>query len=260
MKIKQLLLSFITLSVFVVSCSKEDITGVDFEKTKIEQSQELNSTSSTNPNLRVTTSSTPNLKAYVFIEKQAKTTLIVNYLKNSVPRNPQSTSVPFYSCWTMVSIKNTNYRDLNNYLNMPFWTNGVLPQVIQADIPQVSGGVDEHGNPKMAYNFTTVKISKNTVNDNAWVLVLIPVSAMNNDTKRQTRIGYYAKNGTRIVSSANNSQTVLNTNTQLSSYLINYTGNVIPQGQYRVYSTYPNSSMRINFNMTNDVYLRGFSN
>lgn len=250
MKIKQLFLSLITLSVFFVSCTKEDLI-VDLE-------------SSTSPFEKATMSTTgeasvSNFKAYIFIEKQAKTTQIVNYLK-TIPRHPQSTNVPFYSCWTMVSIQNSNYRDLNNYLSMPFWSNGILPQVLTADIPQTSGGVDQHGNPKVAHNFETVKISKNTVNDNAWVLVLIPTSAMSNDTKRQNKIGYYAKNGTRIVSSANNSQTILNTNTLLSSFVINYTGNIIPQGQYRVYSTYTSSHMRIGFNSTNDVYLRGAGN
>lgn len=250
MKIKQLLLGFLTLSVFFVSCTKEDLI-VDLESSTVPYSQAVMSTE------RIGVE--PNLKAYIFIEKQSKTTSIVNYLKNQT-RNPQSTGVPFYSCWTMVSIQNSNYRDLNNYLNMPFWSNGILPQVLTADIPQSSGGVDQHGNPKVAYNFETVKISKNTVNDNAWVLVLIPTSAMSNDTKRQNKIGYYAKNGTRIVSSANNSQTILNTNTLLSSFVINYTGNIIPQGQYRVYSTYTSSHMRIGFNSTNDVYLRGAGN
>jgi hypothetical protein len=160
----------------------------------------------------------------------------------------------------MVSIQTRTVNDLQNYLNMPLWTNGVLPQVIQTEVPQVSGGTDSYGNPITAYNFTTIKIPKNTINENAWVLVLIPVSAMNNDTKRQNRIAYYARNATRIVSSANNTQTAINTNTQLSSYLINYTGSIIPQGLYRVYSTYNNPGMRIGFTSTADFYLRGLSN
>jgi hypothetical protein len=257
MKIKQLLLSFVTLSVFLISCSKEEINGVNIQpKESIEQTTVQSTTISTQ-NARI--SSETNLKAYVFIERQSRTTTIVNYLK-TIPRNPQSTGIPFYSCFTMVSLQTNNHRDLINYLNMPFWTNGVLPQVIQTDVPQVSGGVDSYGNPKTAYNFTTVKIPKGTVNELSWVLVLVPVSAMNNDTRRQNSIGYYASNGVRITSSANNTQTVINTNKSLSSHLINYTGNIIPQGLYRVYSTYNNMGMRIGFNSSNDVYLRGFSN
>lgn len=257
MKIKQLLLSLVTLSVFLVSCSKEEIGGVDIQPKQSTEQVQLSTNASTTQNARVGTES--NLKAYIFIEKQSKLTNVVNYLK-TVPRNPQSTGPIFYSCWTMVGIQNTNFRDLNNYLSMPLWTNGVQPQVIQADIPQVSGGVDSYGNSKTAYNFTTVKIPKNTINDNAWVLVVIPVSAMNNDTRRLTKVSYYAMNGTRIVSSNTNTQTTINLNPQLSSYLINYTGTVIPQGLYRVYSTYSTVGMRFGFNSTNDVYLRGLSN
>ena len=80
---------------------------------------------------------------------------------------------------------------------------------------------------------------------------------MNNDTKRQRQIGFYTKNGNIMTSSGNNTHTIINTNTQLSSYVINYTGNIIPQGQYRVYSTYSDPAMRIKFNSLNDVYLGG---
>ena len=68
---------------------------------------------------------------------------------------------------------------------MPYWNNGVLPAIIESDIPQTSGGVDDYGNAVVADNFKTVKISKNTVNSLAWVNILIPVNAMNGDTKRQ---------------------------------------------------------------------------
>lgn len=257
MKIKQLFVSFLALSLVLVSCSKDEINGVNIlPKESVEQIT-VQSTTTSNPTARISGQS--NTKAYIFIERQSRTTTIVNYLK-TVPRNPQSTGIPFYSCFTMVSLQPNNHRDLINYLNMPFWNNGVLPQVIETEVPQVSGGVDSYGNPKTAYNFTTVKIPRGTVNELSWVLVLIPVSSMDNDTKRQNRIGYYASNGTRITSSANNTQTVINTNKSLSSHLINYTGNVIPQGLYRVYSTYNNMGMRIGFNSSNDVYLRGFSN
>jgi hypothetical protein len=259
MKIKHLLLSFLTLSVFLVSCSKEDITGVDFESSKIEQSQTVNTTSTTNPNLRVNSSTESNLMAYVFVERQSRTSQIVNYLKNQ-PRNPQSTGTMFYGYFAGISVFPNNYRDLNNYYNMVLWNNGTLNSVITTEVPQSGGGVDSHGNPKLAYNFTTVKIPKGTLNEFAWITVLIPTSAMNNDTKKQNKIAYYAKNGNVITSSGNNNQTVINTNTTLSSYVIYSNGTVIPQGNYRVYTTYSGTGMRVRFNTTNDVYLRGFSN
>ena len=74
-------------------------------------------------------------------------------------------------------------------------------KVFETDVPQVSGNLDTHNNPKLAYNVTTVKIPKGTFNDYGWVTVLIPTSAMNNDTKRQRQIGFYTKNGNIMTSS-----------------------------------------------------------
>jgi hypothetical protein len=210
-------------------------------------------------------------KAYVFIEPQLKTKLIVDYLK-TIPRRIQVVGntpflgrTPFYAFFTGVGLFNTNYTDLLNYIDMPYWYDGTLPSVIQSEIPQTTAvGVDNFGNPLKQYNFKTVKINKGTlgpVRQFGWVMVLIPVTAMANDTKKQVSIAYCEKNGTKIVSSANNTQTVINTNTMLHSYLLNYTGSRIPVGQYRVYSSYGSgSSMRIGFNSVNDVYFRGNSN
>lgn len=258
MKIKQLLFGLLTLSLVLTSCSKEEIVGLEIspkESTEFNQVQE-NSTSNITAR---TTGTESNLNAYVFIERQARTSQIVNYLK-SQPRNPQSTGTMFYGYFAGISVFSRNYRDLNNYYNMVLWNNGTLNSVITTEVPQSGGGVDSHGNPKLAYNFTTVKIPKGTLNEFAWITVLIPTSAMNNDTKKQNKIAYYAKNGNVITSSGNNNQTVINTNTTLSSYVVYSNGTVIPQGNYRVYTTYGGTGMRIRFNTTNDVYLRGFSN
>lgn len=235
----------------MASCTKDNITKNAAETPKILENQASQSLISTNAE--------SNLKAYIFIETQAKLTTVVNYLK-TIPRDPRSSGTPFYACWTMVTPRSTNFWDLNNYLSMPLWTNGVLPRVITTNVPQVSGGRDAHGNPIIAYNFETIKIPKNTINDWGWVLVAIPVSAMNNDSKKQNKIASYGMNGTKMVSSGNNTQTVINTNSLLSSYLIDYTGNVIPKGRYRIYSTYPDSWMRIKFDSTTDRYLRGAGN
>ncbi len=251
MKLKSIIFAPVIAILLLASCSKDKIITREIETPKIAETQ------AAQPTIRTNTE--PNLKAYIFIETQSKLRLVVDYLK-TIPRDPQSTGIPFYACWTGIGIRNTNFRDLNNYLSMPLWTNGVLPKVISSNIPQVSGGKDAQGNPKIAYNFETVKIPKNTVNDNAWVLVAIPVSAMNNDTRRQHKIASYGMIGTRMVSSGNNTQTVLNTNTQLSSYLINYTGSVIPKGLYRIYSTYSDTWMRIKFDSTSDRFLRGSGN
>jgi hypothetical protein len=251
MKIKKLILSVVTLSVFLISCSKEEINGVNIQpKELIEQSvsqSTVESTTTSTQNAR--TSSETNFKAYVFIETRINNTprKVVEYLQ-STPRNPLSTGTRFLSFFVS-PITSSNFRDLNNYYSIPFWNTDSHLKVIVADVPQVSGGVDSYNNPKLAYNFTTVKIPKGTFNDFGWVTILIPISAMNNDTRRQTQI--------RVASSGNNTYMVRNTNTTLSSYVINYTGNVIPQGQYRVYSTYSDPAMRIKFNSLNDVYLGG---
>jgi hypothetical protein len=262
MKIKKLILSVVTLSVFLISCSKEEINGVNIQpKESIEQpisQSTVESTTTSTQNAR--TSTETNFKAYVFIESRINNSprKVVEYLQ-STPRNPLSTGTRFLSFFVN-GITSSNFRDLNDYYSIPFWNKDSHLKVIVADVPQVSGGMDLHNNPKLAYNFTTVKIPKGTFNGNGWVTVLIPISAMNNDTRRQRQIGYYAKNGTRITSSGNNTHIIRDTNTTLSSYVINYTGNVIPQGQYRVYSTYSNPAMMINFDSLNDVYFRGVSN
>jgi hypothetical protein len=266
MKIKKLILSVVTLSVFLISCSKEEINGVNIQpKELIEQSvsqSTVESTTelSTESTQNARTSTETNFKAYVFIETRINGTprKVVEYLQ-STPRNPLSTGTRFLSFFVS-PITSSNFRDLNNYYSIPFWNKDSHLKVIVADVPQVSGGMDIDNKPKFAYNFTTVKIPKGTFNDYGWVTVLIPISAMNNDTKRQKEIGYYAKSGTKITSSGNNTHTIIKTNTTLSSYVINYTGNVIPQGQYRVYSTYSGSGMMIRFNSSNDVYLRGILN
>jgi hypothetical protein len=126
---------------------------------------------------------------------------------------------------------------------------------MQVDIPQTSGGIDTFGNSVEAFNFKTVKITKNTVNDRfSWIIVLVPINAMNNDTKRQRKIHIVEKSGNITRSSR-----VYTTDNVLSGAVINYNGNRIPAGQYRIYST-TDRGMVLNLNSTNDVYIRGFSN
>ena len=255
MKLKQLFVALFATSVLFVSCSKDDV----FEP--IEQTSVTNSESSTLKTMSTSpTVSTTTPKAYVFIESRINKSprKVVDYLKTT-QRHPQSTGTRFLSFFVN-GITSSNFNDLISYYSIPFWTSDASLRVIETEVPQVSGGLDSYNNPKLAYNFTTVKIPKGTFNDFGWVTVLIPTSSMNNDTKRQRQIGYYAKNGNRITSSGNNTHTIINTNTVLSSYVINYTGNVIPRGQYRVYTTHGGFGMMIGFNSTNDVYFRGASN
>jgi len=253
MKLKQLFVGFISLSVILASCSKEE--------SYVPKQEAITETMSVAP-MATTTVATSNVtpKAYVFIESRINGSprKVVDYLKTT-PRDLQSTGTRFLSFFVN-GITSSNFNDLISYYNIPFWKTDQSLKVIETEVPQVTEGVDSENNLKLAYNFTTVKIPKGTFNDWGWVTVLIPTSAMNNDTKRQRQIGYYSKNGNKITSSGNNTQTIINTNSTLYSYVLNYTGNVIPQGQYRVYSTHGGPGMMIGFNSTNDVYLRGASN
>lgn len=245
MKIKQLLLSFLTLSVFLVSCSKENILGSDI--TPINNMEHATMSTSS-----VGGTQTP-LRAYIFVEPRSKHAMIKNHL-NTLPFVGRLPFVGFHGVGLGENLK-SNFPNFPNYINMPHWIDGRLPQIMQVDIPQTSGGIDTFGNPIQAFNFKTVKITKNTINDQfSWIIVLIPINAMNNDTKRQRQIHIVEKAG-----NITRSSTVYRTNNSLSGVVINYNGNRIPAGQYRIYST-GDSGMRLNLNSTNDVYIRGFSN
>jgi hypothetical protein len=242
MKIKQLLLSLLTLSVFLVSCSKENILGSEI--TPINNMEHATMSTSS-----IGGEQTP-LRAYIFVEPMSKHVMIKNHLN----------TLPFIGRLPFVGFHGVNagaWKDnLPNYINMTHWIDGRLPQIMQVDIPQTSGGIDTFGNPVQSFNFKTVKITKNTVNDKfSWIIVLIPINAMSNDTKRQRRIRIDEK-----VGNITKSSTIFTTDNVMSEIVINYNGNRIPAGQYRVYSTYPSSGMRLNLNSTNDVYIRGFSN
>jgi hypothetical protein len=247
MKLKQLFLA-VTITLFAISCTKQDTFTTQQNTIKTDAVSTL-ATSSV-----ATTSSESNNKAYIFIEPNSKYSMISTYLK-SIPKSPQY-SLPFIGFF---GVNGDAWKyNFPNYIDMPYWYNGNLPQIIQSDIPQSSGGVDSYGNPVVAYNFKTVKISKNTVNSLSWIVVLIPVNAMNQDTKKQKVISCIEKNGNTTITNSSLSNKL--TDNVLYNTIIQYNGTKIPTGQYRIYSTYPSTGMRINLNSTNDVYLRGNGN
>ena len=244
MKIKQLLLSFLTLSVLLVSCSKENILGSDIAPINNMEHATMSTSS-------VGGTQTP-LRAYIFVEPNSKGLLIRSYLRTL----PFTGIVPFLGFHGVGLGKNLNlnsnfpsFPNFTNYIDMPHWIDGRLPRIMQVDIPQTSGGIDTFGYDVQAFNFKTVKIAKNTVNDSfSYIIVLIPINAMNNDTKRQTLI--------RIVEGSGSPKDV-KTDNVLSGVVINYNGNRIPAGQYRIYTT-TDRGMVLNLNSRNDVYIRGW--
>jgi hypothetical protein len=242
MKIKKLILSVVTLSVFLISCSKEEINGVNIQpKESTEQLIPQSTTElSTESTQNARTSTETNSKAYIFVEPKSKLSMIVNHLK-TVPHsvfNPP-TNTPFYGFFTGSPIKPTNFSDLRNYVDMPHWYDGRLPAVIQSNITQTATNV---------YNFGAVKISGPLVNNQfVWITVLIPVNATPNPNWRQSRMASAHSNAVY--------RTPFNTNSTLSSYVLNYTGTRIPAGQYRVYSTYSGTESRPK--VVGEFYLKG---
>lgn len=251
MKLKQLFLAIFATSVLFVSCTKDD-DFVPIKPTSTVTSEPTSTATSESSNMRVmstpaTVNATVN-KAYIFIEPNSKFQIVKTYLLSL----PKTSTHPITFTGFFGVNAGSWIRTFQNYVDMPYWNNGVLPAIIESDIPQTSGGVDDYGNPVVAYNFKTVKISKNTVNSLAWVNILIPVNAMNGDTKRQRTVNHREiKNNATVVNLNRNMDNVV------YSTIINYQGNRIPKGLYRLYSTYPGTGLRITFNTTNDVYLRG---
>ena len=225
-----------------MSCSKEDILGSDIVPINNMEHATMSTSS-------VGGTQTP-LRAYIFVEPISKHVMIKNHLN----RLPFIGRIPFVG---FHGVNGDAWRNnLPNYISMPHWIDGRLPQIMQVDIPQTSGGIDTFGNPVEAFNFKTVKITKNTVNDQfSWIIVLIPINAMNNDTKRQKQIEVVEKLG-----NVTRSRRIFLTENVISNLVINYNGTLIPAGQYRVYSTYPSTGMRLSLNSTNDIYIRGFRN
>jgi hypothetical protein len=246
MKIKHFIFSLITFSFLVFSCTQEDITPQS--SNSVQETMELST-------MAVNTPSTP--KAYIFIEPTSKYVMVSKYLRDSTQKSPLFPR-PFlgYNGVDGGAIKH----NFLNYVDMPHWYDGRLPAIIQADIPQVSGGTDVYGNPKIAYNFTTVKIPKNTVVGTAWINIMIPVSAMSNDTKRQKTVYSYEKIGNTLVTNGSWKGFTYTMERVIYEYTYNYQGNRIPKGLYRVYGTYPSTGLRANLTSNKDYYLRGNSN
>jgi len=241
------LLSLLTVTLlFLSSCVKKDlpVPSTDSNQNKFEN-YTANSSNTTEINT----------KAYIFVEPYTKYLMVAKYLKDSVTQLPNTKFLGFF-VGPGVAVQN----NVKFYFDMPHWVDGRLPMYYTAEIPQTSGGVDSYGNAKTAFNFTTIKIPKGTVQGMGWVNILIPVSGMSNDTKRQKTVYVYEKIGNTLVTNGNRPPTTYTTNSVMYSYLINYQGTKLPQGLYRLYTTYPSTGFRLNFDSTKDVYIKGNSN
>ena len=247
MKLKQLFLAIFATSVLFVSCSKDDMYE-PVKQTSVESTQgEDLRTMSTSP-----TVSTVGPKAYIFVEPHSKYVMVSSYLK-TIPKSPLF-SLPFIG-WFGVNGNAWRYNFMN-YVDMPHWYDGRLPSVIESEIPQTNGNIDSYGNPILAYNFKTVKIPKNTAIGLTHISILIPISGMSNDTKRQRTIRTYEKIGTSLVTNGSFTETTITMDNVYYGVLFNYQGNRIPKGLYRLYTV---NTFRVNLTSTRDVYLKGNS-
>ena len=223
MKTKQFILS-VVVALTVASCSKQDVITPQ-QVNRIE----VNSVAAPSP----TTSEIPNV-AYVFVEPKNKQTLIVNYLKDSVPH---SAGIPFLGFNMGYGISATNKNDVLNYINMKYWYNGQLPAVKTVNISQTT------------YNMDSVTIINSTINDySSWVTILIPVSAMRNDTYRQSLVkigGSYLKTS------------LVTMNSTIYTYTFDYTGNYLPKTRYRLYTTFVSPTVRFDLTKPGFIFLKG---
>lgn len=250
MKIKQLSLA-VAITLLAISCTKQDVLTPQPKDVQSESTTTL-ATSSVG-----STTSESNNKAYIFVEPLSKFQTVKTYL-SSLPKSP---SFPINFTGFFGVNGNAWKYTYQNYVDMPHWNNGTLPSIIESNIPQTSGGFDSHGNPKLAYCFETIKIPKNTTVGQAWITILIPVTAMNNDNRRLRTVYSYEKNATTgaLITNGSWKGFTYTMDNVIFSFVINYQGNRLPKGLYRLYSTYPSTGLRANLNAKNDYYLRGNS-
>jgi hypothetical protein len=257
MKLTQLIPTIFLSAILLVSCSTDEVFDTIEQKSEVSESIKQNTEVTNGTTLKTTSASaqvsTITPKAYIFVEPLSKYSMVSSYLR-TVPKSPLF-RLPFIG-WYGVNGNAWRFNFLN-YVDIPHWYDGRLPSVIQAEIPQVSGGIDEYGNPKIAYNFTTVKIPKNTVVGKAWVSILIPVSQMNNDTRRQRTVRTYEKIGNVTVTNGWITGWTYTMDSVYFSVLFNYQGDRIPKGHYRLYTS---TSLNLNLTSNRDFYLRGNSN
>jgi hypothetical protein len=136
---------------------------------------------------------------------------------------------------------------LNSYLSFSGW-GGNAPSVRSSNISRTSGGSDSFGNSIQAYLFKTHEVPADLVSGYSWFTWVISTTATNNEVI--TNIGVND-------SGDPNSLTPIGVNSVYSNMSFQYTGSTIPQGLYRVYTTFNNTNFRLLNN--NNIYFKGNS-
>jgi hypothetical protein len=179
--------------------------------------------------------------AYLFIEPESGDTSIGQYMFDNGSN--------FFG-FTNLSLPSTDptqfNNDMNTYVSYSGWSNGQFPAVISQNIPTSSGGFDSFGNPIVAYNFYTTRVSSGTIGSTAWYTWIIPIEG--------TNFGIQTEIGMNSVGVPNSLAGYLTSSTVYSN-TFTYSGGVIPAGTYRVYTTAPNEIFRLT--NTYDIYFKG---
>jgi hypothetical protein len=194
----------------------------------------------------VTTTPTPTLTpefpiyAYLFIEPYSGSSTIGSYM------NSMGSTFYGFTNTSRPSLSSTTFDfDMNNYVNFSGWTIGLFPSIVKQTIPMTTSGFDSYGNPIIAYNFLTTKVTENTVGSKSWYTWIIPTYLTNNKYQMEIDLGIVNPN---VFTSVKMEPTIY-TNT------FTYTGSTIARTTYRVYTTYPSNTFELD--NTYDLYFRG---
>ena len=137
--------------------------------------------------------------------------------------------------------------DMEAYVSFTGWTSGTFPTILNAQVPQVSGGLDSFGQSKVAYNFVTTQVTPSICSGEAWYTWLIPTSLTDNKVQNQIALSTAGPGDGFAV----------NMNSTIYQNTFTCTGGTIPAATYKVYTTYPDPT----FQLTNsgNIYFRGNS-
>jgi hypothetical protein len=206
-------------------------------------SQTASETPTPTPSFTPTATNVPLLSAYLFIEPTSIISNMAGWM------NSQSTPGVFrgFSAGAVLSTNPTTFNtQMNNYIQYSGW-GGNAPAIGTGITSNVSGGNDAYGNPITAYLFQTYKVPAGTAVGNAWYTWIIPTGSTNG--QKVTQIGFNNAGNP-------NSLTVANMSSSIYNLTVTTTGSTLPVGVYRVYTTYTNSTMRMDGTL-NDIYFKG---
>jgi hypothetical protein len=139
---------------------------------------------------------------------------------NAIPNNPSTNPSTFND-------------QMNAYISYTGW--GIYnPAIVVTGITSTSGGVDSQGQPIEAYKFQTAELPAGIFSGtSAWVTWFVATGATNGQRYSTIEFGNNA--------STSSTMTVP---VDYVSFDIDYTGNTIPPGIYRMYSSYSSTAFR----------------